>query len=129
MRRLFWVALGATLGALVFRKLSRAAQKLTPQGVAGSIGAGLSELGYSLREFAADIREAMSSQEAALRAAAGLDSGSVSSLSPGGAEAAAGAVAPGPAGDVAAAVSPTADRPAAGAPERRAFDDRPSADA
>ncbi|MEO6502022.1 MAG: hypothetical protein ABIQ09_08940 [Jatrophihabitantaceae bacterium] len=129
MRKLFWLALGASLGVLIFRKLSRAAEKMTPQGLAGSIGAGLSDLGYSIREFAADVREAMSSQEAALRAAAGLDSGSASALSPGGAAAAAGAVVPGPAGDVAAAVSPTADQPAAGAPTTRPFDDRPSAGA
>ena len=115
MRRLFWLALGATLGVLIFRKLSRAAEKMTPQGIASSIGAGLSDLGYSLRDFAADVREAMSSQEEALRAAAGLDAGSESKLSPGGAAAAAGAVIPGPAGEVATAVSPTADRPAAGA--------------
>lgn len=129
MRRLFWLALGATLGVLLFRKLSRAAERMTPQGIAGSVGAGLSELGYSLREFAADVREAMSSQEAALRAAAGLDSGSTSALSPGGAAAAAGAVVPGPAGDVAAAVSPTADQPAAGAPEPGTLGDRPTAGA
>lgn len=74
MRRLFWLALGASLGVLIFRKLSRAADKLTPQGMASSLGAGLSELAYSLREFADDVRDAMSSQETALRAAAGLDS-------------------------------------------------------
>jgi hypothetical protein len=129
MRRLFWLALGASLGVLIFRKLSRAAERMTPQGLAGSVGAGLSELGYSLREFAADVREAMSSQEAALRAAAGLDSGSASVLTPGGAAAAAGAVVPGPAGDVAAAVSPTADQPAAGAPDSGTLNDRPAAGA
>ena len=129
MRKLFWLALGASLGVLIFRKLSRAAERMTPQGIAGSIGAGLSELGYSIREFAADVREAMSSQEEALRAAAGLDSGAANTLSPGGAAAAAGAVVPGPAGDVAAAVSPTADQPAAGAPAPRPLDDRPPAGA
>jgi hypothetical protein len=75
MRRLFWLALGATLGVLIFRKLSSAAQKLTPQGLAGSVGAGLSELGYALRDFADDVREAMSGRESELRAAAGLDVG------------------------------------------------------
>ena len=75
MRRLFWLALGATLGALIFRRLSRAAGKLTPQGLAGSLTAGLSDLAASLREFAEDVRDAMSAQEVALRAAAGLDSG------------------------------------------------------
>jgi len=113
MRKLFWLALGATLGVLIFRKLSRAAERMTPQGIAASLGAGLSDLADALRDFAGDVREAMSSQEAALRAAAGLDAGRANALSTG-AAAASGAVVPGPAGDVAAAVSPTADKPAAG---------------
>jgi hypothetical protein len=75
MRRLFWLTLGATLGVLIFRRLSRAAQKLTPDGIAGSIGSGLSELAYALRDFAEDVRESMSSRETELRQAAGLDSG------------------------------------------------------
>lgn len=73
MRRLFWITLGATLGVLIFRRLSQAAQKLTPQGVASSIGEGLSELGASLRDFSDDVRSAMSAHESELRAAAGLD--------------------------------------------------------
>ena len=40
MRRVFWLALGAALGVLIFRKLSAAAQKLTPQGLAGSVVGG-----------------------------------------------------------------------------------------
>ncbi len=73
MRRLFWIALGATLGVLIFRRLSQAAQKLTPQGVASTIGQGLSELASSLRDFADDVRSAMSAHESELRAAAGID--------------------------------------------------------
>ncbi|WP_324277516.1 hypothetical protein [Blastococcus brunescens] len=33
MRRLFWLAMGITIGALVVRKLSRAAEKMTPAGI------------------------------------------------------------------------------------------------
>jgi hypothetical protein len=73
MRKLFWLALGATLGVLIFRKLSAAAQRLTPQGIAGTVGAGLSELAYALRDFTDDVRDAMSSRESELRTAAGLD--------------------------------------------------------
>ena len=40
MRRLFWLAMGITIGALIVRKLSNAAAKLTPGGMAGSLGAG-----------------------------------------------------------------------------------------
>lgn len=75
MRRLFWLALGATAGVLIVRKLSRAAERLTPQSVAHNFAAGLNELAIALRDFATDVREAMAGQEAALRAAAGLDSG------------------------------------------------------
>jgi hypothetical protein len=75
MRRLFWLGLGAAVGVLVVRKFSQAAQKLTPQGVAQSFATGLTELAEALRDFVTDVRDAMSSQEAALRAAAGLDSG------------------------------------------------------
>ena len=73
MRRLFWLALGATVGVLIVRKLSRAAERLTPQGVAQSFAAGLTELAAALRDFAADVREAMTAHESALRSAAGLD--------------------------------------------------------
>ena len=74
MRRLFWLALGATLGVLIFRKLSRAAEKLTPQGIAGSFADALTDLSYALRDFTADVREAMTSRESELRNAAGFDS-------------------------------------------------------
>ena len=73
MRRLFWLAMGVTIGALIVRKLSRAAQRLTPRGMADGLGAGLAELADALRDFAADVREAMSEREAELRAATGLD--------------------------------------------------------
>lgn len=83
MRRLFWLALGASLGVLIFRRLSRAAERMTPQGIASSLSASLSDLGYAIREFAADVRDAMSAQEEALRTAAGLDSGSADGLAAG----------------------------------------------
>ncbi|WP_375500404.1 hypothetical protein [uncultured Jatrophihabitans sp.] len=73
MRRLFWLAMGVTIGALVVRKLSRAAEKLTPSGMATSIGQGLSDLADSISDFAADVREAMSEREIQLRESTGLD--------------------------------------------------------
>jgi hypothetical protein len=73
MRRLFWLAMGATIGVLVVRKLSRAADKLTPTGIAGSIGEGLRELADAIGEFGADIRAAAAEREAELRAGTGLD--------------------------------------------------------
>jgi chromosome condensin MukBEF MukE localization factor len=73
MRRLFWLVMGITIGALVVRKLSRAAEKLTPRGIAASLGGGLTELGESVREFSADVRAAMNTRETQLRAGAGFD--------------------------------------------------------
>jgi hypothetical protein len=73
MRRLFWLALGVTLGALIMRKLSRAAAKLTPTGIARSLAAGISDLSEALSDFAGDVRAAMGERESELRAASGLD--------------------------------------------------------
>jgi chromosome condensin MukBEF MukE localization factor len=76
MRRLFWLAMGVTIGALVVRKLSAAAQKLTPRGLAHSLGGGLADLSESIREFGADVRTAMHEREAELRESTGLDGAS-----------------------------------------------------
>jgi hypothetical protein len=73
MRRLFWLAMGVTIGVLVVRKLSRAAEKLTPSGIAGGLTGGLHDLADAMRDFAADVREAMHEREAQLREATGLD--------------------------------------------------------
>ncbi|MGY2128147.1 hypothetical protein [Blastococcus sp. SYSU DS0617] len=73
MRRLFWLAMGITIGALVVRKLSRAAEKLTPAGVGASIAEGLRDLADAIGDFGADVREAMSEREQELRTGTGLD--------------------------------------------------------
>lgn len=73
MKRLFWLAMGVTIGALIMRKLSKVAARLTPSGMAQGIAAGLSELAESLRDFAADVREAMAEREAELLENTGLD--------------------------------------------------------
>lgn len=73
MRRLFWLALGVTLGALIMRKLSRMAARMTPSGIAQTLAAGLSDLAEALRDFGADVREAMAEREAELRESVGLD--------------------------------------------------------
>jgi hypothetical protein len=73
MRRLFWLAMGITIGALVVRRLSRIAERLTPRGVASTLGDALTELSESLRDFAGDVREAMGEREVQLRAGTGLD--------------------------------------------------------
>ena len=73
MRRLFWLAMGITIGVLVVRRLTAAAQKLTPGSLVSSLGDSLSELAASIRDFSGDVREAMSEREKELREGAGLD--------------------------------------------------------
>ncbi|WP_029430438.1 hypothetical protein [Blastococcus sp. URHD0036] len=73
MRRLFWLAMGVTIGALVVRKLSAAAEKLTPQGIAGALVEGLRDLADAIGEFGADVRAAAEAREGELRAGTGLD--------------------------------------------------------
>jgi hypothetical protein len=73
MRRLFWLAMGITIGALLVRKLSRAAEKLTPQGLAGALVEGLRDLADAIGEFGADVRAAAAAREQELRAGTGLD--------------------------------------------------------
>jgi hypothetical protein len=73
MRRLFWLAMGVTIGVLVVRKLSRAAEKLTPQGIAGQLADGLRDLAEAIGDFGADVRAAAAVREDELRAGTGLD--------------------------------------------------------
>lgn len=73
MRRLFWVALGATAGVLVVRKVTNTAKAYTPEGVAQ----GLRGLGEGLRELAAVVRESMAERDAELRVALGIDEGAM----------------------------------------------------
>ena len=73
MRRLFWLALGVTIGVLVVRKLSAAAEKMTPAGIMGSVAEGLRDLAEAIGDFGADIRAAAAEREAQLRAGTGLD--------------------------------------------------------
>jgi hypothetical protein len=73
MRRLFWLALGVTLGVLIVRKLTAAAERLTPTGVSRSFGDGLSSLAESIGDFSAEVRAAMRDRESELREATGLD--------------------------------------------------------
>ena len=60
-RRLFYVALGATVGVLVVRKLTETANRLTPGGVLG-------ELTAAVREFTTEVRLGMAEREEELRA-------------------------------------------------------------
>lgn len=71
MRRLFWIALGAAVGVLVVRKVSKAAEAYTPEGM----GRSLSTAADALRELADAVREGMAEREDELRIALGIDTG------------------------------------------------------
>ena len=77
MRRLFWVVLGATIGVLVVRKVTKTAQAYSPSGVAQGLSGGLSDLGEGLREMAEAVREGMAQRETELRHALGIDTGTL----------------------------------------------------
>ena len=77
MRRLFWVALGATVGVLLVRKVSKVAQAYSPSGLAEGLSSGLSDLGDGLREMAEAVREGMAQRETELRYALGIDTGTM----------------------------------------------------
>ncbi len=73
MRRVFWMALGATVGIVVVRRVSRAAQAYTPEG----IGRSLTEAVDALRDLAEDVRVAMAEREQELRVALGVEPGTM----------------------------------------------------
>jgi hypothetical protein len=70
---MFYIALGATVGVLVVRKMSKAAQKLTPAGMQGSLTGALGGLGDAIRDFGENVREGMAEREDLLRTELGLD--------------------------------------------------------
>lgn len=69
MRRLFWVAVGASVGVLMVRKVQRTVRAYTP--------AALTEraqgLGASIRAFTDEVRAGMAERELELRGVLGLD--------------------------------------------------------
>lgn len=73
MRRLFWVALGATVGVLLVRKVTRAAEAVSPDGLARA----LDGVGESLRDFGEAVRTGMADREEELRIALGVDAGTM----------------------------------------------------
>jgi len=77
MKRLFWLALGVTVGVLAVRKVTKVAEAYSPSGVATSFAGGLSDLGEGLRGMAEAVREGMAERETELRYALGIDTGTL----------------------------------------------------
>lgn len=68
MRRLFWLALGVTVGVLFTRRLTSAARHVTPRGMADDLGDAVRELGVAVGSFGADVRAGMAERERELHA-------------------------------------------------------------
>ena len=64
--RVFYVVLGATAGVLLVRRITRAAQSWTPEGMTNRVGMAISD-------FVEDVRDGMAEREADLREALGID--------------------------------------------------------
>jgi hypothetical protein len=68
MRRLFYLALGASVGVVVVRRVTSAANKWTPQGIAAQAGG----LGEQLTAWWADVQSYAGEREIELREALGI---------------------------------------------------------
>ncbi|MDQ6649779.1 MAG: hypothetical protein M3Z02_06645 [Actinomycetota bacterium] len=73
MRRLFYVALGATAGVLIVRKISKTAQAFSAGSIGDRLAGSAGGIGEAIREFAEQVVEAMNEREQVLRAELGLD--------------------------------------------------------
>jgi hypothetical protein len=69
VRRLFYVALGATAGVLIVRKVTAAANKWTPEGIAAQAGGA----GERFSAWWAEVQAFAAEREIELREALGLD--------------------------------------------------------
>jgi hypothetical protein len=78
VRRVFWMALGATVGIVVVHRVSRAAQAYTPEGIGRSLTGAVD----ALRDLAEDVRAAMTEREQELRVALGVEPGTMDAGSP-----------------------------------------------
>lgn len=73
MRRLFYVAMGATVGVLVVRRLTKVAEALTPEGMARGANGAVGRVSGAVADFLDEIRIGMAEREAELRVALGID--------------------------------------------------------
>ena len=65
-KRMIWVGIGIAVGVVVVRKLTKAAEKVTPGGVAERVGDAGAEMRESFKAFWADVSEAKQAKEAEL---------------------------------------------------------------
>jgi uncharacterized protein DUF6167 len=73
MRRVLWMAVGATVAIVVVRRVNRALDAASPEG----IGRSLTSAVDARRDLADDVRAAMAEREQELRVALGVDPGTM----------------------------------------------------
>ena len=86
VRRLFWVSLGASAGVLVFKQLTKAAQELTPAGIADRVSGSGGSLVDSVKSFFEDVRDLAHDREDELNVALGLDAPPAADEAPSGSD-------------------------------------------
>jgi hypothetical protein len=63
MKRLFWLGVGAAVGVVVVRAVSKRAQAYSPRGIASSVQRSTGGLVGSVRSFVEDVRLGMAERE------------------------------------------------------------------
>lgn len=72
-RRVFWMAVGAGVTIYVVRRVNRALDAASPEGISRSLTSAVD----ALRDLADDVREAMAEREQELRVALGVEPGTM----------------------------------------------------
>jgi hypothetical protein len=73
IKRVFWVALGASVGILVVTKASKTLRKFSPAGLADSATGVPGRIGGAWSDLTEDIRSAAAEREFELYRALGMD--------------------------------------------------------
>lgn len=66
LKRMIWVGIGIAVGVIVVRKVTKAAESVTPGGVAERVSGAGAEMKESFKAFWADVSEAKQAKEAEL---------------------------------------------------------------
>ncbi|MEV3937079.1 hypothetical protein AB0K52_14020 [Glycomyces sp. NPDC049804] len=66
LKRMIWVGIGIAVGVIVVRKVTKAAESVTPGGVAERVSGAGAEMKESFKAFWADVSEAKRAKEAEL---------------------------------------------------------------
>ena len=73
IKRVFWVALGATVGVVVVNRAAKAAKKLAPGNLAGTASGVPGRVAAAWQDFTEDVRSAAAEREFDLYHTLGVD--------------------------------------------------------